>query len=716
MTDTLIPAPQSITPRPGCFRLGPPEAAAAVRFDNAAARTAVDWLVQCLKCDHGVLAAMDDMPGPVIHLRLFNPSDDGKLGEAKSPTFATTAGQEQGYILDVSENTVEITAMAGHGLQNGAATLLQLLRNTDNGLGASCCRVEDWPDTRFRAAADWLLNAEINRWGYERGDGLEATAARMKRKLDQAAAYKINVVWFDGFGWDADRTPWYAAFARELSDYARQRHIRLAFCGYGGGYGATYQGGSLYFGRYHGRAFRNRHNYPDGQPYDCVGHPGYPTSWTYGTCLSNTALAELKLAELTDFVTRCQPGLLYIHDIDTGGIVSSQAGWKRRCTQCREWWPDDEMASPAGAAGAYANWFRRVVDAVNGIVSDDGQYAAKQDCEIVFVGPTYSACQDSDELWVAHCNYCHVLSRCLGPAPNVELGIREQFVSDTPPRLRVPMLKDALGAAGCGHGVFVVPFVGGDNYYNDQLVSASGALHRYWQGASTVYVSSISSVGEPGQLLCANYAWHADAPGAYAPANTRAEALELRRRCTTGFETGDDIFGPGGLLSRACDRLYGADAGRLMTELFSLGAGEGVFPLATGWRRAADEVAALEAGTNDEKDSRARHWRRREELTSAALKLMSDALRAPVPNDGVREDLAWLCTGLNVGLRICRALCACCEWMDGGAEHAHTRFGDTVDELRRYLNVNVPGTTTDPVGGDVVVWRMIVDKLDVLRS
>jgi len=413
-------------------------------------------------------------------------------------------------------------------------------------------------------------------------------------------------------------------------------------------------------------------------------------------------------------MTRCRPGLLYVHDIDTGELVTSQAGWAHRCPQCREQWPDDEMASPTGAAGAYASWFRRVVDAVNAISSNDGQYAAGRDCEIVFVGPTYSGCHDSDEVWAAHCRYSRVLSQCLGPAPNVEFGIREQFVSDAPPGLRVPMLKDALDAAGCGHGVFAVPFVGGDNYYSDQLVSTAGALHRYWQGAATVYVASMSSVGEPGQLLCANYAWHADAPGAYEPATTREEALELRLRCADGIETRSDIHGPGGLLSRACGRLYGATAGPVLAELFALGAGEGVFPLATGWCRAADEVALLEAGTEDDAASRAAHWSRREELTSTALELVEEALRTPLPNEGVREDLAWLRTGLSVGLRICRALCACWEWKNSGAAGAHGRVGKVVDELRRYLADTVPTATTDPVGGDIVIWRLIVDKLDAL--
>jgi len=109
MPDTLIPAPQSMQPRTGWFRFGPPEPAVAIRSDNAAARTAVDWLVQRLKCDHGMLAVTSDGPGPVIHLRVLSPAADGKLGCAMSPAFATAAGQEQGYILDVHSGIERVT-------------------------------------------------------------------------------------------------------------------------------------------------------------------------------------------------------------------------------------------------------------------------------------------------------------------------------------------------------------------------------------------------------------------------------------------------------------------------------------------------------------------------------------------------------------------------------------------------------------------------------
>lgn len=710
--DSVVPTPKTVTVLPGRLRLTG-GIGVEVRGHGAAAHGVGDWLAARLEYEHGVKTSGTCSPLIAVCLILpGDPEDDGVPSPPwrSSPAFVSSLGQEQGYVLDVTEEGVTISALTAHGLQNGAATLLQLLESDGAGAEAGCCRVEDWPDVRFRAAADWLLNAEINLWGYERGEGREATMALMKRKLDQAAAYKINVVWFDGFGWDAGRTSWYADFARELSDYARRLHVRLAFTGYGGGYGFAYQACSIYYGRYYGRAFENRRGYPDGEVYDCVGHPGYPTSWHHGTCLSNAALAEQKLTELTDFVSRCRPGVLYVHDVDTGDLSYAHAGWKRRCPQCHERWPDDDMVSPDGAAGAYGGWFRQVVEAVNAVAGGDGEYVANRDCEIVFVGPVYSSWNDPDDVWQAECDYFAALSQCLGPVPNVEFGIREQLVSDEPAGLRVPMLAERLDTVGNGHGVFVVPFVGGDNYYSDQLVSPAGAMHSYWRGARTVYTSTLSSVAEPVQLLCAQYGWHADAAGGYVPAGSRQKAIELLQRCRDGLETPVGMFGAEGALRLVCDRLYGRDAGGTMAELFSLGAGEGVFPLATGWRRAADEVTVLKAGSEGDAKGRAEHWRRREELTHAAVQLIETALRQRVPDTDVRDDLAWFRIRLGTGRRICRALAACWTWRQSGADSARTDAVEAVAELSRYLAVNVPATTTDPVGGDSTVCRLMVEQ------
>ena len=709
---SLLPTPKLVHSRRGTLRFSE-EKGVSIRAPGLA-RFVGQWLSECLRRDFAINARLyRPTTGPTIHLATMDDLVRDGLAEASwpaSPAFASMAGREQGYHLDIAADRVVIGALSPPGLLYGAATLLQLLRPRTGEMVAPCGSVEDWPDFRFRSA-DWLLNAEINRWGYERGDGRDALLARMKRKLDLAARHKINVIWFDGFGWGTKRFPGYAEFCRELAACARDRHIRLAYSGYGGGYGFAYQKHFIYDAPYQGQLFENRTHYPHGEVYDCVGHPNYPMSWRYGTCLSNAALADLKIAEFVKFARECQPGLMYIHDIDTGNFDLAHAGWQRRCPKCRERWPDDDMASAGGAADAYASWFRRLAEAVNSVASEDGRYVATRDCALVFVGPVYTGCHEPDSTWLEECKYFGTVSRLMGPFPNVQFGLREQFVSDEPNGPRVPMLRDRLDAVGHGHGIFVIPFVGGDNYFSDQPVSAGPALHRHYLGADTVCTKTMGSVAEPAQLLCAEYGWNASAPGAFPIAPSRGDALALLKRCTGGVEIGSGIFGDTDLLSRACLRLYGDKAGRWMRELFALGAGKGIFPVLTGWGMVSRSVGRLLDPAGKDPGQEPGHWIQRAMMTTEAIRLVAKALAEPLPDAHVRADLEWLRTCLVVGKHLCDALAACWKWKGNPAAASHTESVAALNHLESCLNAHVPPNTTDPVGGDIAVWRATALKL-----
>jgi len=715
--DTLIPTPKLVCSVEGMLRF-PEGTPVPIRASGSDGEFARDWLAGCLTKHFQVATTPShDGRGKAICIGLLDQLTALGLadeGWRSSPAFGTPLGREQGYVLDVSGDAAVIAALGQEGLQNGAATLLQLLRLEEGALVAPCCRIEDRPDFRFRAAADWLLNVEINRWGYERGDGREALVARMKRKIDLAARYKSNVIWFDGFGWRTERVPGYAEFARELSDYARERHIRMVQAGYGGGYGFAYQRSQLYNARYQGQVFENRTSYPDGEVYDCAGLPNHEVSRRYGTCLSNAALAELKLAELTQFVRESRPGMLYIHDIDSGSFGGAHAGWKARCPQCRERWPDDEMVSEQGAAAAYGSWFRKVAEAINAIESEDGQYVAARDCEILFVGPMYTVYRESDDIWSQSCDYLALVSQNIGPFPNVEFGIREQFVLEGSSDLRVPMLKSRLDEVGNGHGVCVVSFMGGDNYYNSQLVSASAAFQRYYVGADTVYTVTVGSLIEPAQLLSAQCAWNSTAPGAFDILPNRTDMLELIEGCRSGVEVNSEVFGDSGLLSHACDRLYGPEAGARLVELLSVGLGGGLFPLAVAWRNVTAEVGKLLDSSADEAGERSAYWKQREELTASAIECATSALAAPLPDEDVRGDIEWLRTCLEVGLRLCRALGASWVWRSAKTEEAEAELTAAIDGLERFLDTEVGTDITDPVGGDMFAWRETAKKLRTL--
>ena len=126
-------------------------------------------------------------------------------------------------------------------------SILQLIRHNSAGLEIPQMYVRDYPDFEFRAASDWLLNGEVNRWSMDRGQGVEAYRKLIKQKLDRALQYKVNMVLIDGFGWGLkQRFEGYAELMRDLNTYARARGIHLLYGGYGASYGIAYQTGPIY--------------------------------------------------------------------------------------------------------------------------------------------------------------------------------------------------------------------------------------------------------------------------------------------------------------------------------------------------------------------------------------------------------------------------------------------------------------------------------------
>lgn len=205
----------------------------------------------------------------------------------------------QGYIIKTDQNLKRIFLIGSgyRGLMYALITLKQLLyKNRDNKWVIPEIYIRDYPDFKYRAL-DWLLNAECNRWVYDWGDGRKKFIDRIKRRLDICLSYKINMIHFDGIGWDINRFPGYAGMMQEFNSYARARGISLIFGGYGGGYGATYQKQFQKQGVYWGKVFYNRLKYPSGRIYPCQGNPFYKDrielSKTLGTCLSNSKLREL---------------------------------------------------------------------------------------------------------------------------------------------------------------------------------------------------------------------------------------------------------------------------------------------------------------------------------------------------------------------------------------------------------------------------------------
>ncbi|NUQ64090.1 MAG: hypothetical protein HUU20_16570 [Pirellulales bacterium] len=608
----------------------------------------------------------------------------------------------EAYRIEIGTAGVDLLAARPEGLLRSAATLLQLLRVEKETVSVPCLEITDWPDFRFRCASDWLINVEANRWAYDWGDGRERFLARVKRKLDLCFDYKINQVWFDGFGWNTGRFPGYAELMRECSRYARRRGIRLTFAGYGGGYGTSYQQSEIYRCGYFGQTFVNRRSYPDGPQYDCRGMEHVPQSRRFGTCLSNQALCQAKLDEMKRFVAAVEPGFLYIHDIDTGSFSESGEAWLLRCEACRKQWPSDDHADPRGQAAALASWFGRICDGLQEVTTDGG-YQAKRDLTVIFISPLYTHYVERRpaDVWERETEYFVALSRLLGRRPNVQFGLREQFYRPAGGK-KIAHLRAALDGVGHGHGIHVIAFGGGDHYQSDDLANISGAMAHFYEGAESVCLSNGGVHEEPVQILNAEFLWSGSARGYREEPPDETAAVERFQRMAKGRCRPAEVFAEGGVFQRICWRLWGDRAGNEMYRAYLVPGESGDGPVSRVWWTVTAAVRRLKAESLPAgfrwEDEHAR-WLRRLAATQSALK---HARKAAALSD--HDDVRWFARCLEIGARFAEAVALSVERRIADKPGAVVRLQEVLDDLESQIAASGPPEKTDILGGDPGCW------------
>lgn len=644
-------------------------------------------------------------PGsPALTLRLD--------GDAPFARRLSRDARPEAYRLEVGAQSVEIVATEPEGLLRGAASLVQLL-HVDGGIAyVPQITLIDWPNFRYRCASDWLLNVEANRWSYDWGDGRRACLARIKRKLDLCFAYKINQVWFDGFGWDLTRCPGYAELVRECAQYARRRGIKLTFAGYGGGYGTSYQQSEIYRCGYFGQTFINRRPYPEGSEYFCRGMDRIERSRRFGTCLSNEALGRAKLDEMKRFAAAVEPGFMYIHDIDTGTYAESQSSWLLRCEQCRKQWPSDELTDARGQAGALAAWYRQIRCAMEGVTNPSG-YRAARDLTLIFTSPLYTGYWEKGptDVWERESGYFSLLSRLMGPAANVEFGLREQFYAPGGGK-KIARLRAAMDKSGGQSGIHVIAFGGGDNYLSDDLANVSGLMSCFYDGAESVCLSNGGVHEEPVQLLNAELLWAGSAAAYREEPPDEPAAQAVFHRISQGKHRPAAIFGPGKIFHRICQRLWGDAAGTEMYQAYLAPGGSGDGPLSRVWWAVTADVARLQAqsspGQFDWKERHA-HWVRRKAVTDEAL---SHARRAAALTQD--EDVHWFASCLALGSRFSECMALAIQMRLGNDAATRTRLADALSALESQITALGRNERTDPLGGDPGCWRETLARLKSL--
>ena len=128
----------------------------------------------------------------------------------------------QSYVIRTpNAKSLWVVGATSEGVLLGAMSVLQLVQKISEGVEVEGVYIRDYPEFRFRAAADWLLMVEVNRWALDWGQGIEGYGRLCEQKLDEALRFKINMVVFDGFGWGLDqRFAGYGALMRRLNQYA----------------------------------------------------------------------------------------------------------------------------------------------------------------------------------------------------------------------------------------------------------------------------------------------------------------------------------------------------------------------------------------------------------------------------------------------------------------------------------------------------------------
>jgi hexosaminidase len=176
---TVIPEPQSVELTGGDFAFGNGWRVvldSGVQHDGAA----VEVLRDDLALRHGIHVETGTKSGSVAtKLRMAISPGSVKIGSATDRDRDKLA--EEAYRLDLSPESIAITANAAPGLLYGAETLVQLVRfhNGTNWLPAG--RITDWPDLQNRFIY-WDDKAHLDRMDV------------LRDVLRQAAFYKVNGV------------------------------------------------------------------------------------------------------------------------------------------------------------------------------------------------------------------------------------------------------------------------------------------------------------------------------------------------------------------------------------------------------------------------------------------------------------------------------------------------------------------------------------------
>jgi len=628
-------------------------------------------------------------------LRVLTAAELPAAGNAPPLTAAerdVLAKSEQAYVIRMRPgppSEIDVVGTSPLGAYYGVTTLVQLVRtNSPPAAVVPHVAVRDYPDIPYRMAADWVLTWDWEVNGYDWGDGLDAFVARVKRKIDLCSRFKVNQVRFlggriaPGLPEGDERHRLTQKFARKLNRYARSKGVALQYSAVS--WGVDYYDWGVPYPR---PWILNRHSYPDGEVYACIGG-------TAGCCLSNEALSRKIAERYKPLVREWEPGSIYLHHIDVAKYRELEAIWRQRCPDCRRLYPEDEPASPHGMAAAVASLYNLLIAELKSVRCPDSDYDPSRDLQIVLASPGYSYADESDADWDQQLAFWGEIARQVTDKQNVRLTFREQYKRLDNRGLRVEEMARNLTQAGWPDAMFVFAAQGGDFLFGSHMLVSSPVLTDAFRGSGVLYNFNGHAFSEVQVLANANYAWNHRAPGwvdpeAMAGVRLAAEA----QRYATGAAHSEYLYGR--FLETACARLYGREAAKCMADMFRLERDRGPICPTIRW---LERLA-----TNSRYD-----WQGQAARNLAAQQLVDRA--AAVCDPAAKEDLLRLSQCLDVGARFCRLLDRVHH--PGPEKDAWRQSVEAgADELQALLEKNFPFQKTEPDGGDAGCWLPLVSRI-----
>ena len=691
----LIPQPQRIVANESPALQLAESGRATFRWDSAGKEPQIE---EARKLILAQLAIADHEPSASRVLRLAVANQADALSPEES---AALARSPQAYVIRLrADGGLDLLGASPIGVFYAASTLVQLIVKEGEFMTMPAVAVMDWPDIERREASEWLIQWwELN--SYDWGDGPEKFIERCKRKIDLYARHKVNIIGFVSGkfrphfpdAWDRIRK-----VAPELNDYAARKGVALqhTLTCYGG---TIHDWGITDTGNYW---LTPRESYPDGRELE----PGEATVYTLGHEPMNQQVRN----DITTVVRELRPRSLYLHWADAVGR-NTQAIWRKRGSIDRAAFPDDDIYSPRGMAGAVAKMYSELIREIHKVRVPEHGFDAARDVWITIAGPNYGKASMPSEEWEQDTiRFWSAVAPLMTARNNTTLCIREVYLHDKTHELMPGRIAAAVATAGWPDAISMMALIGGGFDFSDRLFTSTPIFTNINRGATEFWTFNGHVNQEVLVLANANYSWNLAADGAADLSGYRGPGLYAEvKEYALGNKHSDYLYCK--WMDRAAELAYGPAAGPHMAALLRLERDIG--PLATSIAQ-LDKFLAHDSMRHLERhDFKAQAGRARQAAEHARRAL------AAAGDEGIKEDMAWLVRCLEVSVRMCdfhdsvfNDILSKTDASKTGIESATARLANLTGGFREWLKANFTFEKVDPFGGEPVMWLRMIDRIE----